>query len=136
MTDINDVTIEDRMTPEQWYAMCKEAGLKIDPETAEVDWWFAYTLDPYDIEPNLPEEYRQVGRAYFARSPERDIWVNFCDLPKATREALWKKHKRRRVGAPLNLGPGQASAAYLNMRAPSCARACDGPRPQANSVGR
>jgi hypothetical protein len=78
---------------EQWLAIRKQAGLKIDPETAEVEWWYALTLDPYGVLPELAEEYQQVGRAYFACSPGSDIWVNFSDLPKATRDALWQKHK-------------------------------------------
>lgn len=75
----------------------KAVGLHVDPETAEVTWIYAQTLDPYGDYPNLPEEYQQVGREYFARSPESDIWVSFDDLPDATREALWKKHKSRLV---------------------------------------
>jgi hypothetical protein len=76
-------------------ALRKAAGLQIDPETAEVDWNYAQTLDPYGDDPNLPEEYRQVGRAYFARSPGSDVWICFYDLPAATRNALWEKHKRQ-----------------------------------------
>ena len=86
---------EDMMTDEErkiWLAIRKEAGLKIDPETAEVDWTYAATLDPYGIDPELPEENRDVGRQYFARAPGSDMWVSFYDLPKATRDALWKKH--------------------------------------------
>jgi hypothetical protein len=63
------------MTKRQWLAIRKKAGRKIDPETAEVLWSYEYTLDPYGLEPELPEEYRQVGREYFARSPEGNIWV-------------------------------------------------------------
>ena len=85
----------DQMTVEQWLATRKEAGLKIDPETAEVDWTYALTLDPYGVYRDLPEEYQQVGREYFARSPGSDIWVNFGDLPEATEKALWEKHKRK-----------------------------------------
>ena len=84
----------EEMAVEHWLAIRKEAGLKIDPETAEVDWTYAQTLDPYGVDPDLPEEYRQVGREYFARSPGSDIWVWFGDLPKETREALWERHKR------------------------------------------
>jgi hypothetical protein len=76
-------------------AIRKEAGLKIDPETAEVEWWYEQTLDPYGVCPNLPEELHQVGREYFARSPESDIWVCFHDLPEATRNALWAKYKSK-----------------------------------------
>jgi hypothetical protein len=77
-----------------WLAIRKEAGLKIDPETAEVTWCYAETLDPYGIDP-VPEEYSCVGREYFARSPGSDVWVCFGDLPEATQSALWAKHKRK-----------------------------------------
>ncbi|QHO78202.1 hypothetical protein ACH79_42105 [Bradyrhizobium sp. CCBAU 051011] len=77
---------------EEFLAIRKEAGLKIDPETAEVRWWYADVLDPYGIHPD-PSDY--VGREYFARSPNSDVWVEFGDLPKATREALWQRLERR-----------------------------------------
>ena len=79
----------------EWLAIRKEAGLKIDPETAEVDWWYAQTLDPYGVYSDLPEECQQVGREYFARSPGSDVWVCFGDLPDATRDALRKKHRSK-----------------------------------------
>jgi hypothetical protein len=85
----------DQLTVEQWLAIRKEAALRIDPDTAEVDWTYAQTLDPYGLDPELPEEFHQVGREYFARAPGSDIWVWFGDLPKATEDALWEKHKRR-----------------------------------------
>jgi hypothetical protein len=85
----------DGMTVEQWLAVRKEAGLKIDPESAEVDWNYALTLDPYGILPDLPESLQQVGREYFARAPGSAVWVALGDLPETTREALWKKHSRK-----------------------------------------
>ena len=87
-----------------WLAGRKEAGLKIDPETAEVEWTYAQTLDPYGVYPELPEEYWQVGREYFARSPGSDVSVWFGDLPGATRDALWEKHKSR-LAFPAGLIP-------------------------------
>ena len=70
-------------------ALRRAVGLQIDPGTAEVDWAYRETLDPYGDGIDLPEEYRgHVGREYFARSPGSDIWIAFCDLPKATRNAL------------------------------------------------
>ena len=78
-----------------WLASRKEAGLKIDPETAEVDWTYAQTLDPYGVYPELPEECQQIGREYFARAPGSDVWVWFGDLPDAIRSALWEKHKSK-----------------------------------------
>lgn len=81
------------MTVREWLAIRKEAGLKIDPETAEVWWTYGQTLDPYGVDPDLPEEYHQVGREYFARASENEVWVAFRDLPEQTRDALWEKHK-------------------------------------------
>ena len=89
---------EDMMTDEEreiWLAIRKEAGLKIDPETAEVCWTYGETLDPYGIEPDLPEEWRQIQRLYFARAPGSDVWVYFYDLPKATCDALLEKHESK-----------------------------------------
>jgi hypothetical protein len=80
------------MELEEWLAIRKEAGLKINPETAEVHCCYALTLDPYGVYPELPEEYQQVERTYFARSPGSDIWVEFGDLPQATVDALCERH--------------------------------------------
>jgi hypothetical protein len=71
----------------------REAGRKIDPETAEVRCVHGQTLDPYGLYLELPEECHQVGRNYFARSPGSDIWVEFGDLPAATRNGLWKRDR-------------------------------------------
>jgi hypothetical protein len=86
--------MENKLTVEQWLAIRKEAGLHIDPETAEVMWKYAQTLDPYGIDPGLPEELQQIGREYFARAPGSNVWVSFDDIPDAIRDALWEKHKR------------------------------------------
>jgi len=80
---------------EQWLQIRKEEGLKIDPDTAEVTWWYAQTLDPYGVDRELPGECWQVGREYFARSLDSDVWVCFCDLPSETRDKLWEKHKSK-----------------------------------------
>jgi hypothetical protein len=96
MSDAQNTTnLIDGLTVEQWLLIRKEAGLTINADTAEVDWWYGLTLDPYGVLPELPEEYRQSGRVYFARAPSSDIWVHFSDLPDATRDALWNRHKRK-----------------------------------------
>ncbi len=77
-------------------ALLEIAGRQIDPETAEVCWEYALTLDPYGVYPDLPEEYQQVGRAYFARSPGSQVWIDFQHLPEATREALWMRGRDSR----------------------------------------
>jgi hypothetical protein len=69
----------------------RAAGLLLDPSTAEIHWNYAQTLDPYcDGLPLLPQE-EQVGREYFARASDSDIWVNVGDLPDATRDVIWKR---------------------------------------------
>ena len=77
-------------------ALRKAVGLQIDPETAEVEWTYAQ------------EEYQQVGREYFARSPGSDVWVWFGDLPEATQTALWEKH-RSKLAFPAGLFDFMAS---------------------------
>jgi hypothetical protein len=81
---------EKELTVEEWLAIRKKEGLKIDPETAVVLWHWAYVLDPYGVL-ELPEEARCTGRSYFARSPESDVWVSFHDLPEATVYRLWQR---------------------------------------------
>jgi hypothetical protein len=97
-------TASEKAEDEQWLAIRKEAGLKIDPETAEVDWSYALTSDPYGVcdEWELPEEFHCVGREYFARSPGSDVWVLFDDLPGDVQAKLWTKH-RSRIAFPAGL---------------------------------
>jgi hypothetical protein len=79
------------MTVEQWLQVRKEAGLKIDAATAVVIMDYRCHLDPYGVYQDIPEEYRNTGKEYFARSPESDIWVAFYHLPDETLEKLWKR---------------------------------------------
>jgi len=98
MTDLSQTAKDVRtvmLKQEYLEALRKEVGLHIDPDTAEVEWIYAQTLDPYGDDPDLPEEYQQVGREYFARSPRSNVWVWFGDLPKATRDILWEKNQSK-----------------------------------------
>lgn len=67
MTDEKDLsqTTKDEPTVEVTVkyldALRQAVGLHIDPETAEVDWIYAQTLDPYGDHPDLPEECRRLG---------------------------------------------------------------------------
>ncbi len=74
-----------------WLDERKREALLIDPATAEVNWTYGQTLDPYGTIPDLPEELQQIGREYFARRLGGEIWVHFSDLPEETREKL-RKH--------------------------------------------
>jgi hypothetical protein len=99
-------TADEKIEIEKWLAIRKEEALRIDPETAEVEWRYAQTLDPYGVfdEWELPEEFDQMGREYFARAPGSDIWVAFRDLPVETREKLWNRHRRVPASFPARLG--------------------------------
>jgi hypothetical protein len=77
------------LTVEQWLEIRKKAGKEIDPDTAEVKWWYAQTVDPYGVNPDLPDECWQVGREFFACAPGSNIWVRFGDLTEEARAALW-----------------------------------------------
>jgi hypothetical protein len=91
MLSASSLTISQRKR-EQWLAARKEAGLRIDPEHAQVFWEHGQVLDPYGLY-DLTDEESCVGRNYFARSPRSDVWVSFDDLPAAVRDRLWTRMK-------------------------------------------
>jgi len=74
-----------------WLAIRKAEALHIDAATAEVSFVYGAVGDPYGVLP--PDEHDVVGRQYFARSPESDVWVSFDDLTEATCEELQERHK-------------------------------------------
>ena len=78
-------------TLEEWHEIRREAALHIDPNTAEVAWRYGCKRDPYNVCFDLPEDFRQVGRVWFARAPGSDVWVWFGHLPGVVRKALWDK---------------------------------------------
>ena len=80
-----------KRTKKQWLAVRKEAGLKIDPETAEVFWEYGYVIDPYGVHDDLTDEEKCIGRNYFARSPGSDVSVSFDYLRAAVCERLWER---------------------------------------------
>ena len=45
-----ETAMNDKMSVDQFLAIRKEAGLKIDPATAEVCWIYAQTFDPYGLD--------------------------------------------------------------------------------------
>ena len=71
-------------------ALRKEAGLMIDPTTADVGWAWGHWFDPYGIDGDLCPETPGHERLFWARSPGSDMWVWVGDLPNETSMALWK----------------------------------------------
>ena len=94
MTQTLNGTTDDQISVEEWLAIRKQAGLEIDPETAEVWKDKRYTIDPYGVYSDLTEEEKQIGSCYFARSPGSGVCVSFHDLPEATEAALWERINR------------------------------------------
>jgi hypothetical protein len=103
------------VTKDKWLAIRKEAALNSDPATAELVWCFHYIFDPYGIDPEPPEEYRIVGREYFARFPGSDIWVWFGDLPFAVAKALCEKRETH-LAFPAGLRPVKDDDARVGFR--------------------
>jgi len=77
-----------RLTEEQerWLAVRWAAAAMLDPETAEVTFNWGDISDPYRL--RAEDEGACCGRNYFARAPGSDVWVEFGDLPAATRDRL------------------------------------------------
>src|SRR5262249_61151626 len=67
----------------EYVAQRKQAGLLIDPETAEVEWWRANEQDPYPIGEG-PGEMGCSNKSHFVRAPGSDMWIYLGDLPEAT----------------------------------------------------
>jgi hypothetical protein len=89
-TELSRESERSQLAKKQWLALRKEEALRIDPERVEVLWNYGQTFDPYGIE-DLPEEYQQIGRNYFARSPGSSAWVSFYDLPQSVVHRLWAR---------------------------------------------
>lgn len=67
----------------------KEAGVRLDPATAEVSCEYGEILDPYGVwGRDLSPEGHCSGWQYFARAPGSDVWVSFQDLSEGTSKAL------------------------------------------------
>jgi hypothetical protein len=74
-------------------ALRKEAGAKIDPNTADVWFGWGQIIDPYGDYDDLRPEEECIGRLHYARSPD-SIAVSFYDLPQQTRDALEQRLER------------------------------------------
>jgi hypothetical protein len=72
----------------RWLGIRKNAARRIDPATADVRWLFGLIMDPYCVNPDLPDECRELDKVYFARAPGSNVWVSFDDLDESVRSAL------------------------------------------------
>lgn len=101
----------ENIVPEEWRATRKTEGNFIDPATADITSIMAPSLDPYHIG-TIPEKFVQIGREYFARSPERGVWVWFGDLPDEKQNALWD-----RIARPGIIGfGGSTNSRFVRLR--------------------
>jgi len=82
--------------PEDFLALKKQAGSKVDPTTAEISWLYANRFDLYGIAPGVADEcFENLCYAY---SPTSRISVWLGDLPNETKQAL-------RLKLPKDPGP-------------------------------
>ncbi|MCD9106065.1 hypothetical protein [Bradyrhizobium japonicum] len=85
----------------EFRAIRKVEGQKIEPDSATMICKHAPTLDPYGID-DLPARVTQSGRQYYARAPGGEMWVSFYDLPAETRSALWSRYCEEAAQSELN----------------------------------
>jgi hypothetical protein len=107
-----------RSAPEnkEWLASRKEIGRQIDPEAVDVMWQFESVLDPYGLCESPPDEIYLIGREYFARSLDKEVWVSFDDLPPRTRDRLWQRMRAGHFDASdVNLTPVAAALGLNRM---------------------
>jgi hypothetical protein len=102
----DDIPVEDEADLKEYKIELerrRQIGLTIDPATAETTFWWSDIFDPYHV---LGKKHHagQTGREQFARNPGGE-WVNFDDLPEATREAL-RERDERKLAFPYGLHPG------------------------------
>ncbi len=84
-----DLPQEKKLMVEQFIAGRREAGKRIDPETAEVARHAWVDLeDPYRI--ISPSKFKYTGGHTFAYSPEEGL-ISFDDLPEKTRTRLYER---------------------------------------------
>jgi hypothetical protein len=81
----------------EFFMMRKEAGLRVDPETAEICREWRESFDPYDVLGSVPPECQSVGSEWFARAPSTNEWVLFEHLPPATRAMLMAKDIKKTI---------------------------------------
>jgi hypothetical protein len=100
---VHSYRISDRDEYEAFLDRKRQIGLMIDPATAETMFHYADVGDPYDV---LGREFQTgcVGRERLARAPGGK-WVNFGELPDATRDALWARDGRK-LSFPYGLNRG------------------------------
>ena len=80
-----------------WVARRKAAAATIDMQTCELWWVHTQMLDPYGLfeaEGTFTKEEYQIGRVFFACSPESDGRVCEYDLSPAQLEAMWARVAR------------------------------------------
>ena len=92
-------TNEQHFKVEEWLAIRRAAGQHIDPETAEMTWGWGQILNPYGVYDDISEEEDVIGRIYFARDPEVNVWVSFDDLPAEIRNKLRMKSEAEFIDA-------------------------------------
>jgi hypothetical protein len=77
---------DDNITPKQWQLIVKLAAGQIDPNTAEVLWWYRTTrCSPDGIWSDIK---------YFVHSPGSDELVPFKELPESSQRTIIERYDK------------------------------------------
>jgi hypothetical protein len=82
-----------RAAIDAYEAEAKAEAARIDPDTAEVTWWYADYGDPYRLYGYPPDLIACVGREHFVRNSGSEIWVWEGDLPQKTLKKVRERFK-------------------------------------------
>jgi hypothetical protein len=91
---VDDVAT-DQMTVEQWLAIRKAVGLQIDPETAEVEWTYAQTLDPTESTQNSRANSSRSGGNTSPVLPEATCGCGLATCPTPPEASCGKSTSQR-----------------------------------------
>jgi hypothetical protein len=80
------VAMMTRKEHQEFLDRVREAGRKINPETARIWAEIGYVLNVYDLSPFGEDNYGATN--YFAFEPESELWVWFEDIPEPIRNRL------------------------------------------------
>ena len=81
-------------SPGAFRAERREAGKRMNPDTAILYCRYVMEVDPYGICEDIPEEFRCIGKNWFAFTPETGEVV-VQDLPEATFERINERYRQR-----------------------------------------
>ena len=69
----------------------RQAGRAIDPKTAEAFSTFRQVIDPYNDLSEFTEETYCIGRFWFFKNPDSNVWIWEHDIPNEITDAVGRR---------------------------------------------